>query len=282
MIRSRIPYIFTLILIACTVVFGQAGDRVLATATGVVVRTSDLSPEGRKLGDDQMQLIAEDRRSTIEGWIFEELLKTEAKARGITVEKVEAEAVAKAPSPTEAQIKAVYDANRDSIGSRTLDQVRPSIVEFLRREAESKQLIALNTELRAKHKFVEGKDVRTAFLSTDVAATIGMRKITVSEFQIANRISLYNFRARIHESIKGELEDVVYLKLLEVEAKKRNTDASGLLAEEISNKLKVFTDYERMYLDDMLQARLFREYAVKLNIPSLEAQSLHVRRFPRS
>lgn len=273
---SRTLSLSIFILLACVATFAQPTDRVLATGSGLVIKASDLSPEAKKLIDEQTQLIAADRKTTFERWVFEELLAAESKARGIPVEKVESETLAKVPKPTEVEIKTVYDANRQSIGNRTLEQMRQGIVDYLKFEAESKQLLALSTELRAKHKFVELKDVGRSLPAADVVATIGTRRVTVGEFEIANRIALYNFRARLNESILGSLESVAYGKLLEAEAKKRGIDSSSVIAAEVTNKLKDFSDYERISLEDALEAKLFRDYAVKFSVTPLEPQNLAV------
>ena len=64
---------------------------------------------------------------------------------------------AKAAAPTEAQIKAVYEANKSSVGERTLPEMREQIVDFLRRESEQKALIAFVKRLQTKYKAAPGK-----------------------------------------------------------------------------------------------------------------------------
>jgi protein-disulfide isomerase len=272
---SRISPLFVLALLTAAG-FSQDGGRALATATGLSFTSDDLSAETRKVYGQQDQLIAAHRKSTFDEWIFEQLLEMEAKARGTTAAKIEAEALAKADRPAEARIKAVYEENRQTIGNRTLEEVRPGIVDFLKREAEGKQLATLRGWLKAKYKYAEIKDIGIALKAAEIAAQIGTRQITVGEFEIANRVALYNYRAEIYEGIKADLENAVYTKLLEVEAKKRNTDVSNLIGAEITNKLKEYSDYERIYLEDMLQEKLFARYAVKFVLPALESQVLSV------
>jgi protein-disulfide isomerase len=249
---------------------------VLAIANGFTFTANDLSPEGRQLFDQQAKLIADHRKALFDQWIFEELLEMEAKVRGTTREKIEAEAIAKAAVPSEVQVKAVYDGNRQSIGNRTLDEVRPNIVAFLNREAQTKQLASLFDSLKTKYRFTSLKGVGPPMKAVEVVASIGTRQITVGEFEFANRIALYNFRAGISEDISGDLENAIYAKLLEAEAKKRNVDASTVVATEITNKLKDFTDSERMNLEEAFQAKLFRDYSVKFLLPALEPQKLNV------
>lgn len=248
----------------------------LATATGLTFTANDLSKEAWNLFDNQQKLFAENRRNVFNEWIFHQLLEVEARSRALAPEAVEAEELKKVTQPTEVQIKAVYEQNRQTIGNRTIEEVRPNIIEYLKRQGQEKQLAAFFESLKAKHKFVAGKDVGTEFKAAEIAGSIGTRQITVGEFEVANRIELYNYRALVAEQIKADLENVIFAKLLDAEAKKRNTDASSVVAAEITNKLKDYTDYERMYLEDMLQEKLFREYSVNFNLTPLEPQVLSV------
>jgi protein-disulfide isomerase len=275
--RFKIVSLFLLLFVSAFAVetFSQQAQ-VLATANGFTFRTTDISAEGKQLFDQQQRLIADDRRAAFDEWIFEELLKMEAKARNITAEKIQAEAVANAAKPTDVQIKAVYDGNRQSLGNRTLEEVRPNIIEYLNRDAAGKQLIALFESLKTKYGYRSVNDVGTSLKATDGAATIGTRQITVGEFEQANRIAIYNYRASIDEQIRLDLENTIFNKLVEAEAKKRNIDAGSLIAAEITNKLKDYSNYERMYLEDMLQEKLFRDYAVKFATPPIEPQVLMV------
>ncbi|PYS90120.1 MAG: hypothetical protein DMF62_05700 [Acidobacteria bacterium] len=256
--------------------FAQTGKTTLATATGFRFTEDDLSADARKLYDQEATLIAENRKSLFNEWIYAQLTDLEAKARNTTPEKVESEALSAIQKPTEVQIKAVYDTNRQTIGGRSLEEVRPNIVDYLKREAEEKQVNMLFDSLKAKYKFNPLKEPGITVNSADVLASIGARRITVGEFEMANRIALYNFRASIYEQVRADLENMIYAKLLDAEAAKRNTDAGGLIAAEITNKLKDYSDYERLKLEDELQDKLFRTYAVKFTSHMIEPQVLNV------
>lgn len=264
---SRRLFFAFFVAVLAAAAFAQKSEPLLATANGFTFTVNGLSPESKQLYEQRAQLTASKRTALFEDWIFELLLETEGKTRGLTREKIEAEELAKITTPTEPQIKAVYDANKQTIGDRPIEQVRAQIIDFLKQEAEDKQLAALFATLKTKHKYTAGKDVNFADLKpVDVVATIGTRTLTAGEFETRNRQSLHNQRAGIYEQIRADLESAIYSKLIEAEAKKQNTDASSIIAVEITNKMKDYTDYERMYLEDMLQTRLFAQYAVKLNL----------------
>lgn len=259
--------VFLLILASVAGASGQKPEPILATATGLTFTANDLSDDGKKLYEQRVTLITGRRTQFFNDWIYDLLLETEAKARGTTPEKVQAEAITKLAPPSEAQIKAVYDANRQTIGSRTIEEVRPQIVDFIKREQEDKQLDSLTDSLKTKHKFTPGKDVNAADLKpTDVIATIGPRTVTASEYESRFKLPLYNLQAGVHSQIRSDFEAAIFAKLIEAEAKKRNIDSAELIAAEITNKLKDYSDYERMYLEDTLQSRLFEQYGVKFTL----------------
>ena len=273
----RTPFVVLLILIEAAGALGQKPGPVLATATGLTFTVNDLSGDGKNLYEQRSTLIARQRSRFFDDWIYDLMLETEAKARGTTPEKVQAEAMAKIAPPTEAQIKAVYDANRQTIGSRTIDEVRPQIVDFIKREQEDKQLASLTDSLKAKHKFAPGKDVNVPGLKpTDVVATIGARTLTAGEYEGRFKLPLSNLQAGIFSQIKADFEAAIFAKLIEAEAKKRNIDAAGVIATEITNKLKDYSDYERMYLEDTLQSHLFEQYGVKFTLEAPQPMVLTV------
>ena len=273
MVWQFLPTSVLLVLAACSVSFAQS---VLATANGFTFTANDLSQEGRRILEQQEKLLTEHRRSVFDQWIFEELLALEAKARGIGPEKLQSEAVALAAKPTEVQIKAVYEGNRQSIGNRSLEDVRPQIVQYLSREAAEKQLTSLFDTLKAKHKFTPVKDAGLPLKAAEIVATIGSRQIKVGDFEWANRIELYNYRAGLSENVRADLEQFIYSKLLEAEARKRGSDSGSVIAAEITNKLKEYSDYERISLEDLLLEKLFLDYSVKFSLPELDPQVIDV------
>lgn len=263
-------------LIICAAASLSFSQSVLASANGFTFTPNDLSPEGRRIFEQQHKLITEHRRAVFDQWIFAELVAMEAKARNTAPEKLQSEAIAQAAKPTEVQIKAVYDGNRQGIGNRTLEEVRPQIVQYLSREAAEKQLNSLFDSLKAKHKFTPIKDAGLPLKAAELAATIGSRQITVGDFEWANRIELYNYRAGLYEDVRADLESAIHSKLLEAEAKKRGTDAGSVIAAEITNKLKDYSDHERISLEDAFQEKLLRDYAVKFALPVLDPQVLDI------
>jgi protein-disulfide isomerase len=89
----------------------------------------------------------------LEEMIADELVKLEAKARGITPEQLEKQEVTdKAKAPTDAEIQKVYDENKAQLGAQTLDQVKPRIVEYLKDQGAEERKAAFIDELKKKYK----------------------------------------------------------------------------------------------------------------------------------
>lgn len=260
-----LPAIFVAVLLSQA--NAQRLDDVLATSTGMTYHASSLSPNGQKLYLEQRKVLSETRTDLLSQMIVEALLDLESKATGQAPEKLLGAERRKVTQPTAAEIDAVYKANLNTIGNRSIAEVRPQIVEFLKRGSEQKIIDTYLQTLRTKHKVVMGKDVNTIGLTaTDVLATIGTRTITLRDFEQANRIRLNDTEMEIIENLKADLEASVLTALAAQEAKARNIDTSAFIAAEVTDKLRTFTDEERAVVENELMRRLFAKYAVKISL----------------
>jgi Protein-disulfide isomerase len=256
-----------LLLISACAVFAQKPDTVLATAAGKNFTVADLSPDTRKLYENQNTVIAQARKQLLQMLVDERLLDAEAAGKGATADSLIAAEKAKVPSPLETDVKAVYDANRSALGSQTLDDSRKRIVEFLRRDAETKVLDGYYKDLAAKHKIVYGRDINAADLKPiESLVSIDGKSVSVAEFESKYKLALYDERADIYDEISGQLDDVVYSSLIERDAAAEKIDPSDYVAREVSSKLKDFSDEERAGLENALKKKLFDKYAVKFLI----------------
>ena len=245
--------------------FAQKTDEVLATANGKNFTAQNLSPEAQKLWQNLPKSLAGARTELFAQQISDLLLEAEAAARKTNVEKlVEAELKAKVADPPAAQIQAVYDANRDKLGSKTLSEVRAQIVAFLRREPEQKALMNFVTELKTKYKPVFGKDVNAPNLKpSDVLATVSGKQITYKDFEDKNKLTLYEFEAEAFEHVIEALRESVYSDLLTAEAEAQKVAPSDIVAREVTNKMRDYSNEEIEALQSALQNRLFTKYNAK-------------------
>ena len=245
--------------------YAQRAEDVLASSTGLTYKASSLSPRGQKFYLERRRMLSEARSDLLEEMIARDVLESESKSQSTTGEKLLEAQRAKAAEPSAAEIQTTYNANKAVVGDRPLGEVRKDIIEFLKHEAEEKQVQTYIRDLRTKYKVTVGKDVNAIGLApTDVVVTIGDRPITLAAFNDANKIRLNDTEVEIYDEIRSDLESAIFSVLLSEEAKARDLDAGGLIAVEITDKLRDFSDEERAGLESDLMKKLFAKYGVKI------------------
>ncbi len=261
----RTFYAFFAVLILASALTAQKPDEILATANGHTIKLADLSPETQKAVSNLPATIAKTRSEQLDQMIFERVLDAESKARNTTVAKLLADEKAKVPAPAEAEIKAVYDANQAALGGRTLEETRKQIVMYLRTEPEQKLIGELFGKLKTKYGVTLGKDINSGNLAAiDTVGTINGKAVTAREFEDFARETLFELRAQYSDLILADVTDTLLNQLIVDEARSMNLDASAYIAQEITNKLKNFSDEERDELTEALLTKLFAKY--KANI----------------
>ncbi len=248
----------------------KAGD-ILATANGRNYTVADLEPEARQEYENLPKTIANLRQTLLEEQINNMLLEREAAQQKITIEKlIEREVRLKIPAPTDAQIKAVYDANPAAVGNKTLEEIRPQIIAYLRREPEQRAFDAYISDLKIKHKAALGKDVNAANLSRlETLATVGDKQISAENFETQNKPMLSDIEADVYAHAREAVEQIVFSNLLVAEAKAQNIETSDFIAREITDKLKEFSAEERAGLETALRDKLFAKYNAKFTVKQI-------------
>lgn len=246
--------------------FAQTKPEILATVNNQNITSQDLPPNIAEVYEKSPKIISDLRTELLAQQIADLLMADEAAARKTTIEKmVAAEMKQRVPDPTEQQIQAVFDANRSAIGDKTLKEVRPQIISFLRRDPEQKALMEFIGSLKTKHKVVMGKDVNVANLKPiEVLATVNGKPITVQAYEEKAKPDLYETQMEIYEQTADALEQIVYSRLISAEAVASNLRPEDLIAREISNKMKEFSDEEREQLETAFQTRLYQKYNAKI------------------
>lgn len=273
------PFFIFAALIFATTAQSQTSSPVIATATGHRFSVSDLSPEAQDLFSGRKKQIEIARTKLLDQYVSDEIIGLEARAKNTTPERLVEAELRKVPSPTAAQIKAIYDANLSSLGGRTISEVTPDIVAFLRRDPEQKAFDAFISSLKTKYKVTMGKSVNDAGIKpADIVSTINGKPVTAETFNSKYRIIFNDIEHEQYEDIRADLEAAVLNALIADEAKSRDTDASGIIASEITDKMRTFEDGEREELESSLMKRLFAKYQVKLllNEPEVISQNISV------
>lgn len=257
-------YLFSLLIFGVSS-NAQTND-ILASVNGQNFTINDLDPETRSIFESEKTKTAELRNELLGEQIAQMLFSEEAAIRKTTVEKMLEDEIAKrVKQPTEAQIKEVYDANAAQIGGRSLSEVRSQIVNFLTGQDRQKALFDFVSELKTKHKTVIGKDVNSpALLASDVLATVNRKPVTVQSFNEKAGQPLYELQYAVFSRANNYVENLVYSTMVSAEAKSLGIEPSDLIAREISDKMKDFTDEERDALQTALYAKLSQKYKAKI------------------
>lgn len=249
----------------------QKTDGVLATANGQDFTVIDLAPDVRRALENLPDALKETRGVLLERQITDSLFEQEAAARKMTVEKlIESEVKAKTPAPTEAEIKAVYEANRARVGSQTLEEIRPQIIAFLKQEADKKTYSEFLSNLQNKYKVTLGKDINAPNLTVfETLATVGDQTISVRTFDTKHKQTLSELEAGVYYYVKDAIEQIVYSTLLVAEAKAQNVSAGDFVGREISGKMKTDSEAERAALESALREKLFIKYNAKFFVKEI-------------
>ena len=75
---------------------------------------------------------------------------------------------------------------------------------------------------------------------------------------------LADFEGNFYDQIKAELEEVVFNTLVSAEAKSQNIGAGDVIAREITDKMREFSDEEREQLESGLKNKLWTKYSPKI------------------
>ncbi len=246
--------------------FAQKPDDVLATVGSKSIKLAVLGTEAQEAVASLPTRLFATRTALLDQLVNQRLLDAEAKATGISSGKMIAAEKAKIPNPTEAEIKAVYDANRQALGDATLEKARKQIVAYLRREPEQKAFAAMYSRLKTKFKYTAGKPVNSPnLLPTDVVATVNGVAITAKEYEERSAVALYEFNSAVSDLLLEEINQALYNTMIAEEAAAQKVDASTLLAREITNKMKDYSDEERFALQDAFGKKLVAKFKPVIN-----------------
>jgi hypothetical protein len=111
----------------------SASSKPLAVVNNQQITLADIDPQVRASIENLDKDVGDVRRRVLDLQIAKMLLEAEAKKRNVTYEQlIKAEISTKVADPTEAEIKALYDSNRNYFGAAGLEEARPTIQQQLR------------------------------------------------------------------------------------------------------------------------------------------------------
>ncbi|MCA1635217.1 MAG: thioredoxin domain-containing protein [Acidobacteria bacterium] len=243
---------------------GKPLPDVLASVNGIKISAPDFSPEVRRRAGELRQQVIEARRRELDLQINSKLLDAEAKKRGVTAAKVvEAEIIAKAAEPTEAEAQAFYDANRARIRGEFRD-AKANIVNYLREQRQRERASAFSDALRAGAQVKKLVPVATPPTTpadrARVLATVNGQNITSADIEDSLRPLIYNVQEQTFRMQSQDIERKVNDLLLEQEAQKSKVTTRALLDREVE-KVRPVTEADAQKFYDENKARIEGDFA---------------------
>ena len=190
------------------------------------VRTAienDTDPYLRAFYEDRDKAIKEARERALTARINSMLLAAEAKKRGLTTEDfLEREINSKIAPPSDAEIRAVYDANRAQLGNADFESVRPQVINYLRGQRSEELRDALVNRLKMTNTVMKSADVNTPNLASGtVLAAVNGTPIRIEAINERMKAYVYKMEMRIYAAQKQVLDRRLNDLLIVAEANRR-------------------------------------------------------------
>jgi len=229
----------------------------LAVVNDLTISAADIEPQVRTtiendpdlylrvFYEDRDKAIKEARERALTARINSMLLAAEAKKRGLTTEDfLEREVNSKIASPSDGEIRAVYDANRAQLGNADLESVRPQVVNYLRGQRSEELHAALVNRLKMTNTVMKSADVNTPNLASGtVLAAVNGTPIRIEAINERMKAYVYKMEMRIYAAQKQVLDRRINDLLIVAEE---------IVRSEITDKIKPPTEAEiaRFYEDN--------------------------------
>jgi protein-disulfide isomerase len=230
-----------------TISAGDIEDQVSAA----ILRDPD--PYLRAYYADREKETRESRQRAVDARINSLLIAAEAKKRGKSSDEIiEAEINSRITPPTEPEIKAAYDANRDQIGSADLESVRAELIAFIRNERSQELYAALIRRLKMTNAVNKNADVNAPNLAPGtVLAAVNGEPLRVETINERTKAYIYKLEMRIYATRKGVLDRRINDLLIVAEAAKRKAPPEDIVRTEITDKITQPTDAQinKLYED---------------------------------
>ena len=230
----------------------------IAIVNGVTISAADIEDDVREavmrdpdqyLRDyylDPAKAIHEARQRAVEARLSSMLIEAEAKKRGKTSsELVEAEINSKIPPPTDQEIKAAYDANRDQIGNADLESVRSDLVNFIRNQRSQELYTGWLNRLKMTNVVSKNADVNAPNLAPGtVLGAVNGAPLRIEAINERMKPYAYKMEMRLYLIRQDLLNRRINNQLITSEAEKRKVGSEEIFRVEVTDKIKPPTDAE--------------------------------------
>lgn len=225
----------------------QTAPGALAIVNGQTITLADLDANVREVVTGLDSRMPQLRNDALDARINTLLLESEAQKRKVTGDQLmDAEVNNLVKDPTDAEIQAVYDANKAQMNGVDIATARPQIVNYLRSQGAQKLANEFIARLRSSHSVAKGTaDVNAPNLPpSTVLATVDGRPVIASDFEERLKPFVYKLRREIFDGEARALDMKINQMLLEAEAKKRTQTTENIYKAEVTDKLRPPTDAE--------------------------------------
>ncbi len=195
---------------------------------------------------DSVKATKEARQRAVDARVSSMLIAAEAKKRGKSPnDLIESEINAKIPAPTDQEIRAAYDANRDQIGAADLESVRNDLANFIRNQRRTELYGALVNRLKMTNVVSKSADVNAPNLASGaVLASVDGEPLRVEAINERMKAYVYKMQMRIYSARKDVLDQRINDLLIVAEANKRKVGPEEIVRTEITDKIKTPNDAE--------------------------------------
>jgi protein-disulfide isomerase len=207
---------------------------------------SDADPFLRAFFQDRAAAIKEARQRALDARVNSLLAAAEAKKRGITTEEfLTREIDNRIAAPSEAEIKATYDANRAQLGNADLESVRPQLVNYLKGQRSQELYAALLNRLKMTNAVMKGADVNAPNIAPGtVLASVNGQPIRIEAINERMKSYVYKLEMQVFNAQKEILDRRINDLLIVAEANKRKVGPEEIVRTEVTEKIKPPTEAE--------------------------------------
>ena len=203
---------------------------------------------------DREKEIKDSRQRALDARVNSLLIAAEAKKRGKSRDEIiEAEITSRIATPTDSEIQAAYDANRDQIGNANLESVRAELITFIRNERSQELYGALIRRLKMTNAVSKNADVNAPNLAAGtVLAAVNGEPLRVDTINERTRAYVYKLEMGIYAKRKAVLDRRINDLLIVAEANKRKVGPEDIVRTEITDKITQPTEAQisKLYEDN--------------------------------
>ncbi len=212
----------------------------------------------RAFFQDREKAIKEARQRALDARLNSMLAAAEAKKRGLSTEGfLDREVNSKIAPPSDAEIRAVYDTNRDQIGNADLESARPALINYLRGQRSEQLYGALMNRLKMTNTVIKHADVNGPNLAAGtVLAAVNGQPIRIETINERIKSYIYKMEMRIYSARKQILDRRINDLLIVAEANRRKVGPEEIVRTEITDKLKPASEAEISKFYDENKARI--------------------------